>query len=904
VRNRIRRDVQASPTRADVPRVDRRLKLAFLALSLVSCVAYVVLSVGRSGSTMAEAAYLGALGSAATAAAVTAIGRRRAGELRRHDAFVSVALVVWCTAEVGIALLAEAAASAWWPNLLVVAGTSLLFAGLAVRVSALGREFRTAILDSVAFGVAVAGFVWALLLRPSLAADPALADVITLLTPLVSPIAVSFAANVALRTKDRIDLVLVAACLAPLVADVAWANGEAVRGSLWATLWLVQFLGLALWVGCSTRTALDVPSAGVRLITVMGSVAIHLVARPFLSGDGRVDGLVTAVLDAVLVTIVAVRVRSVVRDAAAIQHERSTLDRMRALLRHSGDAIAVVDARGQVTFATEGWDAMTGGGVAIGATAVDHVHPDDRQAAAAAVERSLGREDVERAEVRLLPGRLDDDGCWLGDRWVEAIISDRRADPAIGGILLTARDVTDRRNEVERLAHLAARDELTGLLNRRSIESLITAELAALPDDRVLAVLFFDLDRFKLVNDTFGHESGDQLLVAVAEQLRLAAREGDHLARFGGDEFVVVCPGLRSIDDAVHVGERILDGLSTPVRVGGTVTSPSVTIGVSVRGGAVPIAADAVARLLAEADAAMYAGKQRGGHCVQVFSPRLRAQSADRLSIETDLRIAVERGEIAVAYQPLISAVDGRIAGVEALARWDRPGWGPVAPDAFIAIAEDSGMIHQLGMRVMERALADLLMLDNVAPGCIAGVAVNVSPLQLLDAHFVDDVTDLLVRFDADAERFTIEVTETTVVRDPDATYARLHRLREHGVQVAIDDFGVGHASLAALRSMPADVLKIDRSFVRDVLTDPVAQAIVDASVAIGRSAGMLVTAEGVETAEHLGAMRERGVHLLQGYQIARPMSFDALVPWLRALPASGVAQTVSGGEGLGAARS
>jgi predicted signal transduction protein with EAL and GGDEF domain len=339
----------------------------------------------------------------------------------------------------------------------------------------------------------------------------------------------------------------------------------------------------------------------------------------------------------------------------------------------------------------------------------------------------------------------------------------------------------------------------------------------------------------------------------------------------------------------------VLAGISIPIRIAGTVTSPSVTIGVSTSG---PLTRnvhgqDASAKLLAEADAAMYAGKQRGGHCVQLFTPRLRAESADRLSIETDLRRAVEAKEITLAYQPVVWA-DGRLASIEALARWNRPGWGPVPPDAFIAIAEDSGLIGQLGLLVVDQALRDLSSLDACHPGEVGATTVNVSPVQLQDEAFVDDVLALVARHGMD-HRLAIEVTETTVVRDPEMSFGRLQRLRDHGVFVAIDDFGVGHASLASMRRMPADSLKIDRSFVRDVLTDPVAIAIVEASLAIGRAASMAVIAEGVETDAHADDLRARGVELLQGYAIARPMPFDDLREWVAARSRAARSPAVSG---------
>jgi diguanylate cyclase (GGDEF)-like protein/PAS domain S-box-containing protein len=825
-----------------------------------------------------------------------------ARSMRRTDRWLATGLALWAAGDVALRYVGR-------PELhapLIIVGTVVIAIALTTRLVMFGAEYRSAALDSVVVGLVATGIVWSLLVRAALDdASRSSADaVFVALSPGATVMLVSLAGNIAIRTRRLVDLLPVVATMCGFTADLVAALGR--PSDAWPSalplqvLWSVQYVGLAIWCGRSTSAGGPLYSPAKRMVTIVAASVVNFTVTPMLRASTEIsDRAILGVINVCVITTLMYRVAHVIRDATRAHETRVSLERFRLLAENSTDCVALVDVDGRIVFASDSWERLLGVRVPdlLGSLAADHIHADDLDRATALFGALVASRSTEPVtfEARLR-ARAEQE-----ERWVEAIVASHLDDPALKGVVMTMRDITERRRQVERLEDLAATDELTGLLNRRAIEAILVRELAGAAEDRLVGVLFFDLDRFKLVNDTFGHGAGDRLLEAVADQLRAAARVGDFLARFGGDEFVVVCPDLPDAQSAVAIGERILGGISTPIRIGGTVTSPSVTIGVSTRGH-LPLhrdAHDASAKLLAEADAAMYAGKQRGGHCVQLFTPRLRAESADRLSIETDLRRAVEDGEITVAYQPVVWA-DGRLASVEALARWDRPGWGPVPPDAFIAIAEDSGLIGQLGLHVIGRALQDLVALDALHPGAVGATTVNVSPVQLQDAAFVDDVLGLVADHGMD-HRLAIEVTETTVVKDPDTTFARLQRLRDHGVFVAIDDFGVGHASLASMRQMPADSLKIDRSFVRDMLTDPVATAIVDASLALGRAASMAVIAEGVETEDHADALRGRGVELLQGYAIARPMRFDALVEWIAAMPApAGATAPIVSGEVLG----
>ena len=436
----------------------------------------------------------------------------------------------------------------------------------------------------------------------------------------------------------------------------------------------------------------------------------------------------------------------------------------------------------------------------------------------------------------------------------------------------------ERRAAVEHIEYLAHHDSLTALANRYSMESRLAQALAtARRIDGQLAVMLIDMDRFKNINDTLGHHVGDQLLVEVARRLRAGVRESDIVARIGGDEFVVVLTGMEAAQDAMRVGAKILDALGQPYAVEGQLLHSTPSIGISV----FPGDGNDVDTLLKHADTAMYHAKEHGRNNLRFFTADLTAAAAERMELERDLRAALAGGGLALHFQPQVSAETGRITGFEALARWRHPDRGWVPPALFIPIAEESGLIGRLGAWVIERACSELAAWRAAGIRDVR-VAVNLSAHQLRSVNFVDEVRSTLQTYALGADDLEIEVTESAAMADPEQAIERLRALRDLGVQIAIDDFGTGYSSLAYLKQLPIHVLKIDRAFVRDIETDPNDAAICAATIALAKSLGLRVIAEGVETAAQRDYLARLGCDCLQGYLFGRPQPAEDCLALLR----------------------
>jgi diguanylate cyclase (GGDEF)-like protein len=430
-----------------------------------------------------------------------------------------------------------------------------------------------------------------------------------------------------------------------------------------------------------------------------------------------------------------------------------------------------------------------------------------------------------------------------------------------GGWVATHDDITETRRAQAEIEHLAHHDALTGLPNRVRFSEYLSAALHA--ERHPVGVLCLDLDRFKAVNDTMGHAAGDQLLRLAADRLSACVRQGDLVARLGGDEFAIVQLDGEQPVAAEALAHRVVQALSAPFEIGAKAVSVGTSIGI-----ALSVHGDAVTpeELLQRADLALYDAKSsaRGTH--SFFRPELDRRAKGRHELEADLRHAIEHGALELHYQPLISLQDERVLAFEALVRWPHPRRGMVVPDQFIPLAEEVGLIDALGAWVLVEAC-------RVAASwpTHVDVAVNLSPLQLRSGRLVDVVRDSLDRSGLAATRLELEITESVPLDDNSICLATLHGLRGLGVRVSIDDFGAGFSSVSYLRKFPFDKIKIDRSFVRDLASDRSAQAIVRAMAMLGTSLGMDVTAEGVESAEQLHAVRELGCTQAQGYLISTP---------------------------------
>ncbi|MGQ0656826.1 MAG: EAL domain-containing protein [Chromatiales bacterium] len=441
-----------------------------------------------------------------------------------------------------------------------------------------------------------------------------------------------------------------------------------------------------------------------------------------------------------------------------------------------------------------------------------------------------------------------------------------------------ADDITERKAAQERIHYLAHYDALTDLPNRTLLRDRLSQALSAA--SRVhgsVAVLFLDLDRFKTINDSLGHHIGDRLLQGVAARLRGCVREMDTVARLGGDEFVLVLPGSAE-EGAAHVAGKVLVAVSQPYQVGYQPLTVTPSIGISVY----PQDGHDIDTLIRNADAALYHAKDLGRNNYQFFAHPLNAAAHERMSLENGLRLALDRQEFLLHYQPQIDSRSGRIAGIEALVRWQHPEWGLVSPSRVISVAEDTGLIIPLGRWILEEACRQNRAWQAAGAAAVP-VAVNLSALQFRQRDFKDTVRQTLQVTNLEARYLELELTESIIMQDARTTIEDLNELTHLGVQISVDDFGTGYSSLSYLKRFPIDKLKIDQSFVRDVTTNRDDAAIVRALVTLAHSLGVAVIAEGVETREQHEFLAKEGCDQVQGYYFARPVTAEELTPLLRA---------------------
>jgi diguanylate cyclase (GGDEF)-like protein/PAS domain S-box-containing protein len=670
--------------------------------------------------------------------------------------------------------------------------------------------------------------------------------------------------------------------------------------------------------------------------------------------------------------------------------------RFRAMVRDSNDIMAIIDPRGHLVYASPVTERILGlhVGPLIGSNVFDLIHPDDRAAAATGFDLTKMGKEADRVELRLRHA----DGSW---RIMEAVATNLLDDPAVQGIVISARDLTDRRraeaelreaqerfrsafeyapigmaltspdgrlfrtnralvqivgrgesellstsilelthpedrdtyrdeitrvlsgttascqieqrlqhhdghpvwasvsaslvrdvdglplylvNQIEditerkasgdALAHQAIHDPLTGLPNRLDFVQRLARELARAEQSRErVAVFFLDLDRFKVVNDSLGHSAGDRLLVAVADRINSAMGPTDVVARFGGDEFTVLCRNVTSEETAELVAERLAETISRPVALmeGEVFITASVGIALSGRD------SDSPETLLRNADAAMYRAKELGRDRAELFDARTHTRAIDDLRTGNALHRAIERGEMRVYYQPMIALDTGLLFGFEALIRWEHPERGLVPPMEFVPLAEETGLIVPLGTWALEEACRQAVRWHEASPDArTLSMSVNLSPRQLAEPALPNDVARVLHETGITPSTLWLEITENTLMRDAESAVSALGALRALGVHLAVDDFGTGYSSLAYLERLPVEALKIDRSFVQGAGARDDSTAIVDAIVSLARALHLTTVGEGIETREHLRALRAMGCDIGQGFLFGPAMPPDA----------------------------
>lgn len=432
-------------------------------------------------------------------------------------------------------------------------------------------------------------------------------------------------------------------------------------------------------------------------------------------------------------------------------------------------------------------------------------------------------------------------------------------------------DISERKVTEDRIRHIAHHDALTGLPNRYLLtDRLASAIQSSRSEQRLVGLLMIDLDHFKRINDSLGHQAGDRLLLTVAERLQACVKEGDTVARMGGDEFVVVLPDLAQREDAERVARRVVEQVSKPFMLGQQELLVTPSVGLCVA----PDDGDDPRLLLKNADAAMYAAKSQGRANFQKFTADMQLLAQQKLEMESEFRRGLDRGEFVMHYQPLLTVDDVRLIGMEALVRWKHPQRGLVPPDRFIPLAEETGLIVPLGEYVMRRSCEETQQM-RVQTGLPLNVAVNASPRQFREKNFLDLLRSALNDSGLPPEALTLEITETVLADRPEETIALLREVRSLGVQVAADDFGTGYSSLSYVTRFPITKLKVDRSFIRDVTDDAADAAVTGAIIAMAHSLQLKVVAEGVETLSQLAFLRAHRCDEAQGYLFGAAMSKD-----------------------------
>jgi diguanylate cyclase (GGDEF)-like protein/PAS domain S-box-containing protein len=546
---------------------------------------------------------------------------------------------------------------------------------------------------------------------------------------------------------------------------------------------------------------------------------------------------------------------------AALQQRE---EQFRLIAEHTQDLICLLNADGQFFYISPSSESLLGYApkTLIGADFFRLVHPDDREAVAAAFRQTLESDSGQSQEFRV----QHQNGDWRIFELIAGRVLDSNGTPQ--RIVAVSRDITKRRRDEETIRHLAYYDALTGLPNRALFNDRLALAIAhSYRNRQLLGLMFLDMDRFKTVNDTLGHVMGDRLLQGISERLKTCLREGDTIARLGGDEFMLLLPGVAQIEDIAKVAQRILEALKTPFPCEGHDLHITTSIGIALY----PNDSTDGDSLLKNADIAMYRAKEQGRNNYQFYTPGMNASAFERLSLENNLRRALERDEFVLYYQAQLNLRSGRITGAEALIRWQHPDLGLLLPSQFIPVAEETGLIIPLGEWVLNNASAQNKMWQGAGLPPVR-IAVNLSPLHFKHKGLTRTIAEVLAKSGLEPGWLELELTESTIMQNVDATILTMIQLQEMGVHVSIDDFGTGYSSLSYLKRFPINTVKIDQSFIRDITTNSDDAAIAKAIIGMAHSLNLRVIAEGVETREQLAFLQNEDCDEVQGFFFSQPL--------------------------------
>ena len=766
-----------------------------------------------------------------------------------------------------------------------LAGYPVMAAGflLALRSRA-GRQFRAALVDAAVFGLTGGVLIWATILAPQRVLPGSGLDRVVLFSyPFADLIVMALVLRLALDGGWRLasQVYAMAALLLLLGGDLAYSAssplGEYELGSFFDTAWLLSYVAWAAAMAhpsmCSvTSSMVDRSRTLVRShVAILVLAAVTVSAISTLRTTPPLERGAMLVITTAVITLVAWRAWAVSAALRAVADEetaraRQTEQRLAALVERAPDLIVVVADDGRISYASPAIERILGwtADEARALPPMALLHPDERAYVTSEDAWRQARSNrvgpVQPVESRW----RHKSGQW---RSMEVIATDLTDDPAVCGLVLNGRDVTERLALEHELTRQAFHDALTGLPNRALFTNRVEHALQhrnTSTDPRRVAVLFCDLDDFKSINDAFGHGAGDQLLQEVGARLAAVTRPGDTVARLGGDEFAVLVEGV-SDDAAVdRIAAKVLEALEGEHQLAGATVRVTGSVGAAA---ALPGEAPAET-LLRDADAAMYAAKRQGKNTWAWYDIGMHEAIAARLQLEQELRVALAEGQLEVHYQPLVELATSAITGAEALVRWRHPSRGLVPPIDFIPIAEETGLVVPLGWWVLEQACEFAASMRHEIEGFT--ISVNLSALQLAESDLAVRVGDALASSGLAPHALTMEITETLVASDAPEVMGRLEALKALGVRIAIDDFGTGYSSLSYLQRLPVDILKIDKSFVDGVAGGEgnLVPVILDAA----RTLGLTTVAEGIEQLVQAEELTRLGCDRAQGYYFARPL--------------------------------
>ena len=641
-------------------------------------------------------------------------------------------------------------------------------------------------------------------------------------------------------------------------------HSEGSRYAMWAMVWTTLTVAtgeLAIALGWAKTMVSEPEGHGLAVLELAGTCAVIWILAYNQREKERVEGSLR-------------------------QSER----RFRALVQHASDIILVVASDGTVSYASPAFETILGYKTheSIGMLMNTIMHDEDVARFGRIDDETPAGAGTAHAETRL----RHHDGSWL---WFEVTFTNLFDDPSVEGWVANLRDISERKHSEEALSQAqevlkyeAAHDAMTGLLNRASFTDRVAASLEVeQPTGRLAAVLFIDLDHFKIINDSLGHAAGDELLVTVAQRLRHTLRPGDLLARFGGDEFVVLCARVLGDSAVAEIAQRLISAVAEPILIGNDEVFVTASIGFALAN-----EADTAETLLRHTDAAMYQAKHDGRARAVMFRPDHHGSAVAALRTGNDLHRALHRDELVLHYQPIIDLRTGRVIGFEALMRWNHPERGLLAPSEFIAFAEETGLIVPMGMWALETACRQTAywqsVRDRTPDAPQLSISVNLAARQVSDRTLPKSVAEIIDRTGIAADAVVLELTENTLMQDTASTSDALHALRSQGLHLSIDDFGTGYSSLAYLKRFPVESLKIDRSFIDGLGQESEDTSIVEAIVRLAHALELSAVAEGLETPKQLETLRTLGCDFAQGYLLGRPLPAEAigdfpaddLTPW------------------------